>query len=346
MTTITKTETLEFSEDWNWKLHAKNYFSTIRLHNPKKYAVGNHLQVTCSRPKMDFLARVEKTEEYLLDSIPDSILSLDTGYHAAEARKLFTKFYPDKDWAEQKLSVVLLRKVDAIESDNLFDFAKLNAPKAAEAPVKELPMHKKNALNAIKNLSEKKIAFLDTETTGLEGEAIELSIIDLDGNTLFDSLIQPVLKIYDDMALKTHKILPEEFEKMQTLDYHKEKLVEIFENYTLVIYNKDFDLKILGNNCLRLSGNSADEDVTFAARELLDSIAKSAESAFCLMRNFAEYAGDPNPKYPKSYKWHSLVNACNKMNINTDGIIAHRAIGDCEMTRRLLLKLMEEAKGI
>ena len=40
-----------------------------------------------------------------------------------------------------------------------------------------------------------KYLFLDTETTGLYGEIIELSIVGIDGNVLFDKLLRPKCRI-------------------------------------------------------------------------------------------------------------------------------------------------------
>nr|MBF4253647.1 3'-5' exonuclease [Vibrio anguillarum] len=37
-----------------------------------------------------------------------------------------------------------------------------------------------------------------------------------------------------------------------------------------------------------------------------------------------------------SYRWQSLTNACKQQGVDVSDLSAHRALADCEMTRRLI----------
>ncbi len=55
----------------------------------------------------------------------------------------------------------------------------------------------------------------------------------------------------------------------------------------------------------------------------------------CAMLWYAEFFGVWN-EHHEDYKWQSLSNACAQQNVDVSDLTAHRALADCEMTRRLI----------
>lgn len=92
------------------------------------------------------------------------------------------------------------------------------------------------------------------------------------------------------------------------------QLMALIHTRTLVIYNIDFDVRLIMqtmeiNNC------------GFAYLEL---------NAECAMRNYAEYYGQRDEKRNK-FKWQSLSNAAKQQGVVIDGT-PHRALSDCKTT--------------
>ncbi|WP_314011490.1 exonuclease domain-containing protein [Pseudostreptobacillus hongkongensis] len=89
---------------------------------------------------------------------------------------------------------------------------------------------------------------LDLETTGIreDDEIIQLSIIDLEGKTLFNEYIKPqVVEEWDD-AYKIHKISKEMLEDKKNIEDYRQKIQKILNNTTYIIgYGIDFDYKLL-----------------------------------------------------------------------------------------------------
>lgn len=105
-------ETLPFSNNWNGKLNC-DCFTTIRLHNPKKYYKGAQINVTLKGQPKGIYEVVDLKEIYL-HQISNWIALLDTGYNAAETQRMIKNMYkniPLINWETQLLSYVLLKKI-------------------------------------------------------------------------------------------------------------------------------------------------------------------------------------------------------------------------------------------
>ncbi len=57
--------------------------------------------------------------------------------------------------------------------------------------------------------------------------------------------------------------------------------------------------------------------------------------AVCAMTWYAEFFGEWNYSC-NAPKWQSLTNACAQQDVDVSDLNAHRALADCEMTRRLI----------
>lgn len=90
---------------------------------------------------------------------------------------------------------------------------------------------------------------IDTETTGLNfenDEILQVSIVDLDGNLLFNSYIRPYLKTQWPGAQRINHITPEMVQDAPYLHEVAPRIRGIFRAAELVIgYNTSFDLEFL-----------------------------------------------------------------------------------------------------
>ena len=162
---------------------------------------------------------------------------------------------------------------------------------------------------------------LDTETTGLSmrDEICEVSVIDaLTGQPLLDTLIKPTVQMYG-TVISIHGITNEMVSDAPAYSEIHDQLMTIFKERKVIIYNKDFDISFIRQS----------------AEKYNLTVAKKARSSFCAMKWYAEFYGEWNSRR-RSYKWQKLVNAAKQQKINVSDVTAHRALADCEITRRLI----------
>lgn len=155
-----------------------------------------------------------------------------------------------------------------------------------------------------------KYILLDTETTGLDytDEIVEISIIDMDGNVLLDTLIYTNVDISPE-ASNVNGIIKEMLSGKPTIKDLTPKLNEIFKDKTVLIYNEDFDTRMLYQ-----SGFEGD--------------IKSE----CLMNLYMQLCN--------SERWISLSNAM--LFEDVEEIQNHRALGDCQCCLALIKKIAED----
>ena len=94
-----------FNTNWNGKLNC-NCFTSIRIANPKKYAVNSDHKIFL---KDNFLynARVLAYKELYLCDLNDFMAFLDTGFSRLETREFLYKLYPNIDFHTQKICFIL-----------------------------------------------------------------------------------------------------------------------------------------------------------------------------------------------------------------------------------------------
>lgn len=161
---------------------------------------------------------------------------------------------------------------------------------------------------------DKPVCFLDTETTGIDSKAeiIEIAAVDQYGKELINTLIKPVEKIPAE-ATKIHGILDSDVAEAPTLDSVFSKIKSIYENYVVLIYNADFDNRLIEQSAKLYN-------LEFRAKDYV---------SYCLMKDFACFYGDFS-SYHQSYTWQSLSSAANYCGVNIHG--EHRAKFDCLTT--------------
>lgn len=161
---------------------------------------------------------------------------------------------------------------------------------------------------------ENNALILDTETTGLDerAEIIEISIIDCTGQVLLDTLVKPTSPIPAE-ATRIHGITNEMVAEAPTWPEVIRKFEEIVIGRDLVIYNADYDLRII--------------DQTSNLHNILETLWLEAE---CAMLAYAEFYGQWDD-YREQWKWQRLENAAKQQGVVIEGT-AHRALADCKMT--------------
>ena len=164
---------------------------------------------------------------------------------------------------------------------------------------------------------------LDTETTGLDSRAeiVEISIIDKQGNTLFDSLIKPEHPIPWG-AERIHGISNDDVGDAPAWPevYSQVRDILSADGRTVAIYNADYDIRIIQQTSVLHGLDYFDFDWV------------------CMMLQYAKYWGVWDD-YRGNYKWQKLTNAARQQGIEIAN--AHRALGDCLMTLAVMDKMYE-----
>lgn len=177
---------------------------------------------------------------------------------------------------------------------------------------------------------------LDTETTELVGEAISISVVDGNGQVLFDRLMQPVTPISDD-AFGIHQIsLQHLLDQPSFADLHLE-LKAVLEDKTVLAYNADFDRGTLLRTQKRFGLTS--RDIRFPA-----------EKWHCLMLDVAALFGRPDFSdngHLQEFRYLSLGRARTRLALALHRPLqahqAHSSLGDALATLELAHLLFEYA---
>lgn len=167
-------------------------------------------------------------------------------------------------------------------------------------------------------LSDDKYVVLETATTGLDydDEIIELAIVDMKGNTLYESLFSPAKHITAE-ATRLHKIDDAMLKNAPQFTDEWEKILDIVKERTVLIYNADFDDRMI--------------------RQTLKADKFLYESPFemrCLMEFYQEYT--------ESAYWISLADACYYADLKVNQ--NYRAVNDCRVILELIKAIANKKK--
>lgn len=178
---------------------------------------------------------------------------------------------------------------------------------------KEKHCHKcEYAIKCEEFLDSDQYIILDTETTGLgwNDEIIELGILDMKGNVLYESMFKPNQDIPRE-ATSIHRITDDMVKDCPNFASEWEKIWDIIRDKTLLIYNSSFDTGMLYRT-LEQHGILLEDDFSF--------------NSFCIMKFYQNYQQDR--------RWTSLSNACWEMGVKIEQ--NHRATDDCRMVLELI----------
>ena len=186
-----------------------------------------------------------------------------------------------------------------------------------------------NIQERVKEILKSQPMYLDTETTGFDRTAqiVELAVIDYDGSVLLDTLIKPPINI-PAAATNVHGITDEDVAGAPTFRDVLLRLQSIMGARVVVIYNADYDLRMLRQSAAEPGLGQWSVPVDFS---------NVLTNTHCAMLLYAEFWGDYN-SYRHSYKWQSLVNAARQQRLILPPNL-HRALADARLTRSLMLKM-------
>lgn len=183
----------------------------------------------------------------------------------------------------------------------------------------------KNEVLTARSWLQRDPLYLDTETTDKSNaEVVQIGIIDDTGKVLINALVKPVYPISPG-AISVHHIEPEMLVDAPEWGVVWPQVQEIVKDHLVVMYNKTFD-----TNTIAHSGN----------RRGLTTDLESVCQCVCAMNLYADYYAEWDVRYMTN-RWQGLSKACRQQNIDTEGVVAHGASADCELTRRLLHKIAE-----
>jgi len=183
---------------------------------------------------------------------------------------------------------------------------------------------------------------LDTKTSGLGGddEIIEICVINLAGNILLNTLIKPTIPI-PKSASKIHGIYDKDVENSPLWSEVYHDFLNIIKNEHIYIYNCNFDIKIINKTSEKYKLKPITDVLNiFDTEDKCDSQFEYL-NFYCVMLEYADIWGDYHGYY-KNNQWQSLSNAAEQQNIDISDLTTHRALADCEITRKLLLKILND----
>lgn len=183
----------------------------------------------------------------------------------------------------------------------------------------------KKTFSSASDNSDKKYKYivLDTETTGLRSsvdELLQVSIIDSEGNTLFDEYINPLVATHWDDAMAINGITPKMVSDKHNIIEHKQELIDILNSTDVIVgYNTQFDLDFLSSVGIE-NKNAKVVDV---------------------MLDFAPIYGEWSENYG-CYKWQKLTTCADYYNYDWGEDNAHNSLSDCRATLFCYQQLQNE----
>ncbi len=167
--------------------------------------------------------------------------------------------------------------------------------------------------------------FVDTETTGLSynDEIIEIAVVSENGEVLLDTLIKHTSRAeISKEAWSVHGIKKRHLKKSPSWDEIYPQFLEAVDGKNILTYNASFDQKLINQTC-----------------DAWD-LPNPSNKYLCVMKAYAAHVGKyKSDEYRTQYKWWKLEDAIFVYPECAIGGTPHRALVDCEQTRRLTKKL-------
>lgn len=190
--------------------------------------------------------------------------------------------------------------------------------------VKENRLDSQRIKRILDEADKKSAIVIDTETTGLKpgyDEVLQLSIVDLQGNVIFNELIKPQRRKTWKAAQEIHGISPNDVKDKNELPFYQDRLTEIFDNADTVIgYNLDFDLDMIRENGVEIHNNGY----------------------FDMMAEFSDAHG----AWSYTYDRPQYVKLTDCARFYGYKYKAHDALADAQATAHCFLKFVDECKNL
>ena len=180
------------------------------------------------------------------------------------------------------------------------------------------PVAHPRTMQSARDLMALNPVFLDTETTGTGANdlIIEVGIVDLEGNTLFDALVNPGIPIPAESSA-VNEITDEMVADKPTWGQIWHEIEAVLRNRAIGIYNADFDMRLL-----KQSIEQAGLPWTL-----------NDNQAFCVMNLFAAWYGEWNKRH-SDFKSQKLEFAGRFCQIDLPN--SHHAVDDARLTAALM----------
>ncbi len=168
--------------------------------------------------------------------------------------------------------------------------------------------------------------FIDTETTGTTQKdvIIEMGVVDLEGRTVFESLVKPGMPIPPD-STAVHGITEAQVANAPTWKEIWPELETLLTGRLVGMYNAEFDLRMMKQTHNRYWLDWTLKDKHF----------------FCVMRHYAAFYGQANKK-GNGYRFHKLEAAGAQAGIPLPN--SHRAVDDARLTAALFRYIAQYQK--
>jgi DNA polymerase III subunit epsilon len=132
---------------------------------------------------------------------------------------------------------------------------------------------------------------LDTETTNLDGEIIEIAVVTMRGEVLLDTLVRPTSLISPE-ATAVHGLTHADVTHAPTFDtLYPQVETLLTQAHQIVVWNSDFDYGVLHTTC--------------ALAGVTDLAHRTRNRWVCAMEWYAQWYGDWSA-YHGNYRWQPL----------------------------------------
>lgn len=185
--------------------------------------------------------------------------------------------------------------------------------------------------DAYETLLKSDLRIWDSETTDLDGNFIEIAVIDLTGRVLFDRRLRPQCLIASG-AYAVHGIRDEELASEPTFFDVFHELRDVLHGKPWLIYSAEFD-----------SGHLYSEMHNSSYAAYYKAYPIKSPDIICAKEMYAEWYGEWH-NYYKSYRWQKLTSACADLGIHVRES-AHSAVGDCLRTLEVIYALADWYKA-
>lgn len=173
------------------------------------------------------------------------------------------------------------------------------------------------------------LVVFDTETTDLDGEIIEIGLVDGRGNILMDQRVRPHWPIHP-KAFEAHGITADELKDCPTFGQVWPQLRDLLEGRRVVVYNAQFDYRRI---CTSLDVDTPGWEAGDGGPS--EDLRRYWALRFgCVMKAYAPIHGAYSDW--GGYRWAKLARACEVRGVDTSDLRAHSAVGDALATLRLI----------